>query len=268
MVKKNKKNLDAFSELASPIRLDIISFLNTKNQKISKLAQKMNTSIQAIQRHVDRLTEAGLVEKNSDGIFSLTTIGKASLEQVPAFHFLATYQEYFKEHSFGDLSPKFIHRIGELQNCKLYGNTMLAWEEAKKIVISCEGFLYAAAIQIPLEFYDLAIPKIQKGTKIKIIYGKNTIVPKGHQKLMKKINWNQFVKDGSVQEKFQDKIDINLVVTEKTGEVVFPSIKTGQPDTNAMFSSDDLQFRGWCLDVFDYLWENAKPFEKASLQER
>ncbi len=50
--------LNTFSEISNPTRLKI---LESKDCKISELAKKMDTTIQLLQRHVDRLFNSVLM---------------------------------------------------------------------------------------------------------------------------------------------------------------------------------------------------------------
>jgi predicted transcriptional regulator len=60
--------------------------------------------------------DAGLIEKDSAGTFSLTTFGNAIITQTSTFGFLSRNRSYFSEHIFGEIPMKFIHRIGALDN--------------------------------------------------------------------------------------------------------------------------------------------------------
>ena len=64
-----------FFELASEQRLAIIFRLNAKKAKISQLAKDLDITMQEAHRNVNRLQQAGLIEKNPEGVFSLTTFG-------------------------------------------------------------------------------------------------------------------------------------------------------------------------------------------------
>src|SRR5712692_9591799 len=78
-----------FFELASEQRLSIILRLHTKSAKIVQLAKDLGTTMQEVHRNVNRLQRAGLVKKNSEGIFSLTTFGNTIVKQIPTLNYLS-----------------------------------------------------------------------------------------------------------------------------------------------------------------------------------
>ncbi|HEX6562555.1 MAG TPA: winged helix-turn-helix domain-containing protein, partial [Nitrososphaera sp.] len=53
-----------FFELASEQRLSILFRLNEKKAKISQLAKDLNITMQEAHRNVNRLQDAGLIEKD------------------------------------------------------------------------------------------------------------------------------------------------------------------------------------------------------------
>src|SRR5919199_6078381 len=108
-----------FFELASGQRLAIIFQLNKKNTKMSQLAKDLGITMQEVHRNINRLQDAGLIEKDPDGVFSLTTFGNTIIKQIPTFNYLSKYKEYFSEHTLGELPMKFVQRIGALNNCEL-----------------------------------------------------------------------------------------------------------------------------------------------------
>jgi hypothetical protein len=46
---------------------------------------------------------------------------------------------------------------------------------------------------------------------------------------------------------------------------MFPNLK-GEPDLNVMFYSEDVEFHYWCEDFYEYMWEEAEPFDEAKLK--
>ena len=51
-------------------------------------------------------------------------------------------------------------------------------------------------------------------------------------------------------------VKIGLVVTDKSAFVVFPKYGEGHPDTDMIIYGTNSEFRNWCLDYFNYCWNN------------
>jgi predicted transcriptional regulator len=61
------------------------------------------------------LRDAKLIEKDSDGFFSLTSFGKILVNFIPSFRFLTQNIEYLLSHDISSFPLEFIERLGELQ---------------------------------------------------------------------------------------------------------------------------------------------------------
>src|ERR1700752_1143140 len=105
-----------FFELASEQRLTIIFQLYKKSAKISQIAKDLGITMQEAHRNVNRLQDAGLIEKDPDGVYSLTTFGNTIIKQIPTFNYLSKHKEDFSEHVLGEIPIKFIMRLGAFEN--------------------------------------------------------------------------------------------------------------------------------------------------------
>ncbi len=106
-------------ELAGESRYAILQMLEEQKRKSAQLEKELNLTIQETHRNTARLADAGLIKKDSDAFFSLTTYGRIMVSQLGTFGFLNKYNEYFGEHFPSDLTSKFLQRIGNLSNCEL-----------------------------------------------------------------------------------------------------------------------------------------------------
>ena len=88
-----------FIELASEQRLSILLRLTEHDIKLSQLAKDLDVTMQEVHRNVNRLMEVGLIKKNPEGTFSLTTFGDTIIKQIPAYDFLSRNKEYFLDHN-------------------------------------------------------------------------------------------------------------------------------------------------------------------------
>ena len=103
--------------LASTDRLQVLSYLREeKGYRLSDIAQRLNSSMQEASKHVTRLRDQNIVEKNpSNGYYILTTLGKLVTKLLPSIEFLSENKEYLLTHNMSSLPEEFIERIGELQ---------------------------------------------------------------------------------------------------------------------------------------------------------
>lgn len=249
------KKIDMISNLVSAQKLEILKILESSEEKPSQIAIKMNTSIQALTRHLDKLVETRYIEKTVDGKYKLTPIANVALLQIPFFEFLEKYKIHFTTHDFTGIPVHLVARLGELINCELEENLMKAIQRTRDFCIKPTKFFYGSTYTIPLEFYDVITKNLESGTNYKVVIGKNAVLPKGFHEYPSRKKFLKYSKSGQVQEKIVEHVPINVVVTETEAHLILANKEKGMPDGTAIFFSNDKKFRNWCLELFNYYWE-------------
>jgi predicted transcriptional regulator len=264
---------EIFVELASSQRLSIIFMISCQRLKLSTLAKSLNLTMQEVHRNTNRLLGSGLIEKNSEGVFFLTTFGNAITRQLSIFDFLSSNKSYFSDHKIGNIPMKFVQRIGALNGGRLISGIVPIIETWKRLYDESSEYIYGILPQIPLELIQAVIPKVKnEGVKFNYILPKNAMVPKIRNGLQKSSGYAELLKQGIIERKMIDKIEVALVLNEKQATVMFPTLK-GEADMNHMFSSNDAKsnngglFHEWCVDFFRYCWHNSNSFDERKLIE-
>jgi len=136
-----------FLELSSHQRLQILFELLEKKSKTSILAKKLNATNQEIHRNFLRLEDGGLIARNKDGTYSLTTYGKTMCSQVPALVFLSKNRKYFESHEFGGVPQKFVLRVGQLSNGEYVKSVTRVLEIWRDIFENSKKFVYGILVE-------------------------------------------------------------------------------------------------------------------------
>lgn len=257
----------SFFELASEQRLSILFRLNEKRAKISQLAKALDITMQEAHRNANRLQGAGLIEKDPEGVFSLTTFGNTIIKQIPTFSFLSKHKEYFSEHVLGELPIKFIMRLGALDRCEFVKGIVAILERWKDIYREAGEYIYELVPQVPIDLIEPAVSRVkEKGVKYSYVLPRNVIIPKGRKDLIKKLGHNELLSKGAIERRMVDRVQVAVVLNEKHATVMFPTQK-GETDMNMMFYSSDQIFHEWCLDYFRYRWYGSEIFDESQLKE-
>jgi len=261
-----EKTAKDFLELASNQRLAIIFRLLEKKSKVSTMAKELDSTTQEISRNFDRLVSSGLITKDIDGFYHLTTFGELICTQVPSLAFLSEYRDYFEKHNFGDLSMKFIQRIGALENGQFIKGFVKVQETWRQIYKNADEYICNILTELPLELIELGAEKIREGVKKSVILSESTVVPKGRKDLVEKLDIRNLVQEGKLERKMKKNVQIIVVLNEKEACVLFPTID-GEADLSQTFYSDDEKFHEWCLDYFRYCWHGSDMFQESKLKE-
>jgi predicted transcriptional regulator len=256
-----------FFELASEQRLAIIFQLNEKSAKISQIAKYLGITMQEAHRNVNRLQDAGLIEKDPGGIFSLTTFGNTIIKQIPTFNYLSKHKEYFSEHMLGELPIKFVMRLGALDKCEYVKGVVAILERWKDIYREADQYIYEIVPQVPIDLLEPAVTRVkEKGVKYSYVFPKDVIIPKGRKDMLKKLGHTELLNKGAIERRMVESVQVAVILNEKQAALLFPTQK-GETDMNMIFFSSDRVFHEWCLDYFRYRWYGSDIFDESKLKE-
>ena len=259
------KSSDLFLELASETRHSILRLLEEENLKQSEVAKKLGISLPESHRQLERLVEHGFVRKESDGKFILTSFGQIVLQQTEPLSFVGKFREFFQEHTLGDIPKKFVTRLAELENFTLLEGAFVLNEKMKKIAGEGE-YLRVISAHVPPDAFHKGLTKANKGKEVSIIYGENTIIPKGFKDELRKPEVQELMEKGIYRRKMVAKVHVFVVLNDKEALLVFPNLK-GDVDLGYGFFGTDSKFHEWCVDYHNHLWENADFCDFSKMQE-
>jgi predicted transcriptional regulator len=258
---------DEFLEISSGQRLSLIVSLYEKKNTLSGLAKTLDATAAEVHRNLGRLEKVGLVQKDPDGYYFLTTYGKTMHAQIPTLQFMVQNKKYFENHDFGELAQKYIQRIGALAETEFvvgYSKVMEKWENIYK---NSQKYIYNVLVDIPYneEILDILQVKLEKKTHVFSIFSETASVPDERQKLLDKYDFSRFIKDEILKRKMIKSQKISLVLNEKEAGISFPS--QNEPDMSKMFYGSSDSFHQWCRDLFMDLWGSASSFQESKLKQ-
>jgi len=264
----SEKIANDFLEFSSEQRLNIMINLAEKKLNISKLANLLDATKSEIHRNVTRLTKTGLIQKDSDGNFALTTYGNAVLIQIPSLSFVSDNKQYFNTHTLGNLDKKFIHRLGALHEEKQIKGFVKVLEKWKQIHENAEKYIYNILSEVPYsgDIIDVIASKLNKEIPIHSIFSEIAIIPDARKKIFEEKGFHKHVVSGLLERRIKKDITVVVLVTDNEAAVIFPN-ENGVPDLSTMFFSSDANFHEWCLDYFQWMWNNSTGFQESKLKE-
>ena len=261
------KSAKAFLEFASEQRLAILDTLRENESKLSALAKLLESTPPEVFRNLERLENSALIEKKRNGNYELATYGKALFAVLPSLEFISTHEEYFQEHSFGDMPHKFVQRIGALNNSELIHGYTSVTETWREIFSNAKEYVYGLLVEEPIGLIEPVIDVAKKGIEVHSIFSSNAIVPKSRDKIISKLGVEKLVKDGIIQRRIKDDIKVAVILNEKEGGVMFSTSK-GDPDISKMFYGKSELIQEWCLDYFRYSWYNSQSFREEKINSK
>ena len=231
------------------------------------MAKTIGSTVQEVHRNFERLTNAGLVEKDKDGNFMVTQYGRVICTQMPSMIFLSKHKNYFQTNDFGDLPLKFIERIGSLSTGVYVKGFAKVLEHWKKIYKNAKYYVYEIHSEVPIDLIEPLLKKA-KNDKVNIHYilSEDAVVPKGRKKTLNKHGFTELLERGVIERRMTPTVQTIVVLNEKDACVSFPT-KDGEADISQLFYSANPRFHEWCLDYFRYFWYESGPFQESKLKE-
>ena len=266
MTKIYEKVAENFLELASLQRLNILFKLLERNRKrIEPLAKELDATKQEVHRNLLRLEQSGLITKDKEGKYGLTTFGRTMCAEIPSILFLSQYEDYFSDHDFGDIPVKFVMRAGQLATGSHIKGITKTLEKWKSVYKNANEYIYEILSEIPADLFDPLIKKIKSGIKYQYIVSESAIVPEGRITTLKKTGFYELMENGLIERKMKKSVRVVIILNEKEACVSFPK-SNGEADLTEMFYSDNDMFREWCLDYFRYCWYGSDIFQESKLK--
>jgi predicted transcriptional regulator len=263
-----------FFELGSAQRIAILYRIEEQKCNLARLSKDLGCTMPEVRRNIIRLTNSGIVDRESNGTFFLTTFGKTVLQQIPTLDFLSRNKDYFSDHTFSALPLKFIRRIGSLSNSKLISGLVSVDERLNDIYNRSQEYVYAMIPEVPIDLIESIVSRLKKTEskyfRFSYILSTHAMVPKRRKQLLEGLGFDDLLKKGTVERKMVNSLLIGVVLNDEQACVMFPRIQRNNKveiDMNSMFYGDDPDFHEWCLDYYRYIWHNARSFDEKGLVE-
>jgi predicted transcriptional regulator len=241
--------------LANRDRLTLLSEIRNERLRLSQLTAKISATPQETSKHLMRLRDAKLIEKDSDSFFGLTLFGETILKLVPSIHFMTQNREYFLSHDIASLPAEFIERIGELQQSRYVDKVGAVLAHTQRVVKDAEEYIWLMADHLlGNQNYVINSGKLESSSVTWKI-----IVPHGSRDDWANLRKSVGANKGRIEYRLmEDPKDIKLgtALNERLAGVVFPD-STGRLDFNSGFNGTDPVFCKWCRDLFLFHWNKA-----------
>jgi predicted transcriptional regulator len=240
---------DLLFEVSNEVRLTILQHLEAGPSNISKLSKELDISNQECSRHVSRLVDAGLAERDSEGQYGLTEYGSLFMKQLQGQMFTSEHREYFNGHTLAQVPYEFVARLGELKGSLHVGDVMAVFQNIQEMCDEAEEYIW----RITDKHLNLIYPNLQAAADRGVKYLRiepEVLVVAPHVERM------PLVEPGEVRG--METVDVFMAISEKeAAAIAFPEV-TGGFDYLG-FTSRDKETLKWCKELFQYYWERATP---------
>ncbi|MFW9806841.1 MAG: helix-turn-helix transcriptional regulator [Candidatus Thorarchaeota archaeon] len=239
-------------ELSNEDRLRILKVLRENPTKLTPLSTELELTVQETSRHLSRMTKAKLIEKESDGSYTITPYGAQLQEVLPSFAFLLKNQEYFMTHRMSTLPRKFISRMGDLVHAKLTDNAIVLLQNVDALISRSKEFVWIMSDQASSSTFPLLMESMARGAEMKVILPKDIEAPNLPDELLP--DFSKF-RGGLMEPRHLEKVTHVVILSESEAILALPDLD-GKLDYQG-FKIEDEAGLGWCKDLFLHFWADA-----------
>ena len=240
---------DLMFELSNTDRVRILLSLLQGPENITGISKQLKNTTQETSRHITRLSDVGLVGRQPDGTYRITSYGKIVFNQIEGIEFLSTHKDYFIDHTMEALPYEYVSRIGELKNSSYIDNVMTVFQKIQEISDESEKHIW----RITDKRLNIVYSNIQKAADRGVEYRRIEPETVNESPL---IEIKPPIEPGSVRS--LESVPVFMAISEKeVGGLAFPRIN-GEFDYIG-FNSKDTQVLKWCSDLFKHYWNMGKP---------
>lgn len=232
--------------LSNSDRRRMMEELQTQRLKLNEVAKKLDITATEAFRQLQRLTEAGLLEKNSDGKYLATAYSKLILESSSALTFLSNHREYFLEHDTSLIPSPFRARFGELSKAVLQTNPVDNINAANEILKTADWIELMAEQRMENHGQLIRERMLNEGIKVRSLM---------QESLVDNIK-GELIGSKTSEMRTLPKIVGVIIRTDKTAGFALPRLD-GKMDYQVFACIDPLSWR-WVGDLFEDQWNKAR----------
>ena len=229
-------------EMSHPVRVSLMKSLLNGGMNLTEMAKTVEVTTAEVSRHLSRLTNARLIERNSDNKYYMTDYGCLLMLGYESMDKIVTQRDFFENHPLHDIDNNS-QIISITSKCRLcngtLNNTSLLLSESRK----ANNFIYMMSNNIFSALVPTILEKANKGSKVMQIFPTD----------LEEVDVIASCKKIYVKKK--DTIPLELLITENIACMCFRN-RDGVIDYNDMFVAEELGLIEECRCLFHYYWEN------------
>jgi predicted transcriptional regulator len=233
-------------ELSSNRRANILFKIQKQNLKMQQISKSLDMTVTETFRHLQRLSDSKLVEKQVDGTYAITSLGCLATDFLTGFNFLLDNTDYFLAHDVYCLPYEFVNRLGELSEAEFCKEAMSGFNRVRKMIFEAKGCIWTMAEQVDTSHIEPTKEKVGNGLDFKFIMQQDIAKKFANAKDNKLLIGSRYI----------DQVPVTLVINENEATVVFRR-NDGTMDYMGLFGTDE-KFCKWCKDLFMHYWNKAE----------
>ena len=257
-VSASKEFYDLLFEVSNEYRHGILTLLKRRAMRITNIAKETGLNNPEIRRHISRLRQVGLIQRDVEGLYHLTPYGETSLLLFREFEFLSSNSDYFKTHSLSGLPASSVKQIGELSGSTSITNAMDFLRHTENLFKESRDSVWLLVDQLPMNSISTIVETINRGVRFRIVEPRERILNPDLDAMTSEEAQalNRTRRTPLVEQRMVDEVSLLLFISDSRCVLAFSS-PDGQYDFKG-FTSTRGPALEWCRELFQHYWEEAE----------
>jgi len=249
---------DLLFEVSNEHRHEVLLLLQKKTMRITDIAKEMDLNNPEIRRHISRLRDVSLIQRDVEGYYHLTPYGETSLLLFREFDFLSSNSEYFKTHTPSGIPSRFVKQIGDLRASTVLADAMDFLRHTENLLKESKEYVWLLVDQFPMNSLSSIVEAIERGVQFRIIEPRERLLnPDIESMTSEEIQaLSRARRTPLVDQKMADDVDVFLFLSDNRCVIAFPTSE-GQYDYRGFTAKDSLSLN-WCGELFQHYWDEAE----------
>jgi len=237
-------------ELSHPERLHILHLLERKPMRLSQISKKLKITTAEVSRHLDRLSKARLIDRDSESSYFITPFSAIILGEVTRFDFITRNLDFFLNHDLSQI-PGHLHWLDSMAQGQFTQGTLETSSLIKDISVNAQEFIDVISAEVMRGMVEIDCGRHDDGMTIKKIYPEDAEIPDQYMSRLGE----------GFEIRTLEHVPLGLKMSERMGGVALRDT-AGKVDYSTAMVGEDASFRRWVRSIFDYYWEESRPLRK------
>ena len=251
------------AEVFASGRLEILKALRQRPHRYTDLTRELDLSEGEVSRHLQRLHQAGLIEKLATGMFQPTPLALVALGFEPGLDLLARRADFFRTHDVHALDQRFLLRLEALSHAEFLTDPIEIFGAITQVRTSVRKRLdgicliaehVASGSMTHATFAPIADLVEEHGTQVRLITQQEDVAMS--------IEY-QGVLHPQLRTVAVSRFDLFMSDTHALLNV---ATREGKVDYATGFFGTDPRFYEWCRDLFEFQWAAATPVPVSQIE--
>ena len=250
---------DLLFEVSNEHRHRILLLLRDKAMRTTELARETDLNNPEIRRHISRLHEIDLIQRDVEGYYSLTPYGEASLKLFQEIKFISRNSDYFKSHSLTGLPPRFLKQIGKLMSASRLSSPIEYIRQTQNLLKEADEHAWIMVDQFPVNLLPTMVEAIDRGVKIRIIEPRDRVLEPDLSALTSEESkaYSRTSSTPLYEQRMLNDVPVQLHFSDSQSVIAFPD-PNGVYDYTGFAITEENALE-WCNDLFNHHWTASEP---------